>query len=189
LIVWKWRLKFRPPNKRCFGLYNRRIQGVDFGFRDVIYITGKLCFPSILKFRASQEIAEMFEMSGNGNKAIIYRDIARRLKDEIPRTFSDNRGMLLASTGKSNQPDVWSTALAVYFGVLEGDNLDKTCQFLADSYKKGTLAYKGNMRHILTSDDFNDSTAWEISLAKKNTTRTVRTGEHQQLGLLCNCKG
>ena len=41
--------------------------------------------------------------------------------------------------------------------------------FLADAYKKGYLAFNGNIRHILTTDDFNDSTAWESSLAKKNT--------------------
>jgi hypothetical protein len=144
-------------------------RGVDFGFRDVIYITGNLCFPSILKFRASQEMAEMYEMIGIASKAGIYSDIAKRLKNEIPEVFSDKRGMLLASTGKSNQPDVWSTALAVYFGILQGDDLNKTCQFLASSYQKGYLAYKGNIRHILTCDDFNDSTSWEISLAEKNT--------------------
>ncbi len=144
-------------------------RGVDFGFRDVIYITGNLCFPSILKFRASQEMAEMFELIGIASKAGIYSDIAKRLKNEIPEIFSDKRGMLLASTGKSNQPDVWSTALAVYFGIFEGDDLNITCQFLASSYQKGYLAYKGNIRHILTCDDFNDSTSWEISLAEKNT--------------------
>jgi hypothetical protein len=77
--------------------------------------------------------------------------------------------MLLASTEKSKQPDVWSTALAVYLGVLEGEQLNKTCQTLATAYKNGTLAYRGNIRHVLTSDDFNGSTAWEFSLAKKNT--------------------
>ncbi len=31
------------------------------------------------------------------------------------------------------------------------------------------MAYKGNIRHVITTDDFNDSTSWEISLATKNT--------------------
>jgi len=57
----------------------------------------------------------------------------------------------------------------VYFGIFFFFYLNKTCQFLASSYKKGYLAYNGNIRHILTCDDFNDSTSWEISLAKKNT--------------------
>lgn len=145
-----------------------QFRGVDFGFRDAIYITGNLCFPSLLKYRASIELADMFDRIKRKDKAEIYRTIAKRLKNEIPIVFSDSRGMLLASTGKSKQADVWSTALAVYFGVLEGKDMRKTCLFLRDAYKDGTLANKGNIRHILTCDDFSDSTAWEISLADKN---------------------
>ncbi|MDP4283614.1 MAG: hypothetical protein Q8891_04280 [Bacteroidota bacterium] len=143
-------------------------RGVDFGFRDAIYITGNLCFPSLLKYRASMELAELFDMIKYKNKAEGYRIISKRLKNEIPRVFSDNRGMLLASTGKSKQADVWSTALAIYFGVLEGEKMKKTAQFLSDAYKNGTLANRGNIRHILICDDFSDSTAWAISLAAKN---------------------
>ncbi len=144
-------------------------RGVDFGFRDAVYITGNLCFPSLLKYRASLELAELLEMINFKDKAEDYRRNAIRLKKEIPAVFSDERGMLLASTGKSRQADVWSTALGVYFNVLEGDKMKKTAQFLTDSYKNGTLAKRGNIRHILTCDDFSDSTAWEKSLAVKNT--------------------
>jgi len=144
-------------------------RGSDSGFRDAIYITGNLCFPSLLKYRASLELAELFDMIKLKDKADAYRNIAKRLKNEIPKVFSDTRGMLLASTGKSKQADVWSTALAVYFGVLEGENLKKTCRFLAESYKNGTLTKHGNIRHVLTCDDFSESTAWEKSLALKNS--------------------
>ncbi|MGV8096103.1 MAG: hypothetical protein AB2L24_29985 [Mangrovibacterium sp.] len=144
-------------------------RGVDFGFRDVITITGDLCFPSLLKFRAANEMAEIFEMLGNKNKAGEYREISAKIKSAVPALFLDERGMLRASTGKSNQADVWSTAFAVYLNVPEGKNMDKSCRCLAGAFKNGTLSYKGNIRHILTSDDFSDSTAWEFSLAKKNT--------------------
>jgi len=144
-------------------------RGVDFGFRDAIYITGNLCLPSLLKYKASLELSELFEMLNREDKAKTYAAIAARLKREIPEVFSDKRGMLLASTGKSKQADVWSTALAVCFGVLSGEKMKKTAQFLTDSYKKGMLAFKGNIRHILTCDDYSDSTAWEISAANLNT--------------------
>jgi len=143
-------------------------RGVDFGFRDAITITGDLCFPSILKFRASEELAELFEMINENQKALLYREYAKEIKDQIPVLFLDSRGMLRASTGKSNQPDVWATALAVYFNLLEGETLEQTCRFLASAYQNGTLAYKGNIRHILTCDDYSDSTAWELSYAHKN---------------------
>ncbi len=144
-------------------------RGVDFGFRDAINITGNLCFPSLLKYRASLQLAQLFELINQKDKAQFYRTIANKLKKEIPLLFSDHRGMLLASTGKSKQADVWSTAIAVYFGVLEGDQVTKTCQFLRNAYKDGTLSSKGNIRHVLTNDDYNNSSVWESSLVEKNT--------------------
>ncbi|MGC9343033.1 MAG: hypothetical protein ACP5E3_10055 [Bacteroidales bacterium] len=145
------------------------LRAVDFGFRDAIVITGDLCFPSILKYRASNELAWLFDQVNRKQKAEKYRDIASKLKKSIPDLFSDDRGMLRASTGKSQQPAVWSTALAVYLGVFEGEALIKASQFLAHSYLNGTLSYKGNIRHILTSDDYSNKTAWEISHVQKNT--------------------
>lgn len=144
-------------------------RGVDFGFRDQVTITGELSFPSILKYRASLELAWLMEKLGNSDKASGYREKARKLKNSIPNSFMDSRGMLKASTGMSQQADVWSTALAVYLGIIEDDKLKKTSQFLANAYMDGSLSYKGNIRHVLTTDDYSESTAWENSLAKKNT--------------------
>ena len=144
-------------------------RGIDFGFRDVITITGDLCYPSILKFRASNQLAELFDKRNNKVKAAKYRKIAKKIKSAIPLLFMNSNGMLRASTEKGNQPDVWATALAVYLKVLNEKDSNKASKALAESYKKGTLAYHGNIRHIVTSDDFNETTAWEFSLAKKDT--------------------
>jgi len=143
-------------------------RGIDFGFRDVINITGNLCYTSLLKYKASLELAELFGLINRKDKAEAYKTIAARLKEEIPNVFMDNRGMLLASTGRSRQADVWSTALAVYLGVLEGTDKEKACLFLRDAYQKGLLSRRGNIRHVLTSDDFSEKTAWESSLAGKD---------------------
>jgi hypothetical protein len=144
-------------------------RGVDFGFRDAERITGDLCFPSILKYQASNELAELFKLLGDKKKAARYRSVGEKIKKALPRIFADKRGMLRASTGKSHQADVWGTALAVYSGMLSGDDSSAACTALADAYKKGVLAYKGNIRHLFTTDDFNDTTAWEVSLSSKNT--------------------
>lgn len=157
----------RPVNHIVFTTDDFR--GVDFGFRDVITITGDLCFTSILKYRASVEMAELMEMAGYLSNAVKYREIAEKIKLALPRLFLDQSGMLIASTGKSNQPDVWSTGLAVYLNILEETDNKKACRVLADSYQKGYMSFNGNIRHVLTCDDFSDSTAWESSLAKKNT--------------------
>ncbi len=144
-------------------------RSVDFGFRDAVVITGDLCFPSILKYQASKELAWLLNKVNMNEEANNYLQIANRLKKEIREIFYTQKGMLLASTGKSHQPDVWGTALAVYLGILEGNKLKRTCDILTTAYLEGTLSYKGNIRHILTVDDYSDSTAWEVSSAKLNT--------------------
>ncbi len=155
-------------------------RGVDFGFRDAIIITGNLCFPSILKYRASNELAELFELLGNTSKASEYKNIANTIKAAIPQLFMDKNSMLQASTGKSNQPDVWSTALAIYYHILEDNQKQKSSRHLANAYMRGELAYKGNIRHILTCDDASASSAWEFTATnlKKIPTRMVPIGEH-----------
>jgi hypothetical protein len=144
-------------------------RGIDFGFRDAITITGDLCYPSILKYRASLELAEIFEKLNNQIKANKYRNIAQKIKDAIPVLFMDERGMLKASNGKGSQADVWSTSLAIYNNILSKEDSEKTSRFLASAYENGHLSYNGNIRHILTTDDFDDSTAWEFSMASKNS--------------------
>lgn len=157
-----------PSNENNHIVYATDVmRGVDFGFRDAQVITGDLCFPSILKYRAANEIAELLQLI-KSNDSKKYLEIAAAIKKSLPGMFMDGRGMLRASTGKSRQADVWSTALAVYFGILEGEDMKKASYILAKAYKDGTLSYKGNIRHILTTDDYNETTAWEISLSGKN---------------------
>ena len=144
-------------------------RGVDFGFRDVITMTGDLLMPSLLKYRAAMELAQICDMSYRPEKASHYRDIADRLAREIPSTFSDGRGMLRASTGRSGQSDVWGTSLAVYWGILSGESAKNAGRRLVSAYYKGLeLSRNGNVRHVLRSDDHDPRSAWEKSLVKKD---------------------
>lgn len=144
-------------------------RGVDFGFRDAIVMTGDLCFTSILKYRAAKELSALFALLKQKEKSKWYAEISRIIKKAIPGLFADQRGMLLASTGKSNQPDVWATALAVYLQVLDGEAQKKTCSFLADAYNNNALSFRGNIRHVLTTDDFNAASSWGDTKVEKNT--------------------
>jgi hypothetical protein len=148
---------------------NENFRGVDFGFRDAIRITGKLVYPSLLKYRAAKQLAALFDKTGNREKGASYLKIAETIKRAIPATFLDKNGMLLASTGKSAQPDVWATALASYWGILDKKQVEIASSFLAAAFKKGTLSYKGSVRHVLTDQDFNEKTAWESAIVPKNT--------------------
>lgn len=144
------------------------LRGVDFGFRDAQIITGDLSFPSILKYRAAKELAELLNLL-KSDESKKYETIAAKIKETLPVLFMDHRGMLLASTGRSKQADVWATALAIYYDMLTGDDLRKASAMLSRAYKSGHLSYKGNIRHVLIPDDFNEKTAWELSLSAKNT--------------------
>ncbi len=148
---------------------NDAFRGVDFGFRDAVDITGELCYSSILKFKAAIQLSEMYGKLKNKTKAEKYKQISTKIENAIPVIFLDKNGMLRASTGKSSQPDVWSTAFAIYLGILKGNDLNKASRYLASAYISGTLAYKGSIRHILVNEDFNNKTAWESSITDKNT--------------------
>ncbi|MCF3108726.1 hypothetical protein LL912_08045 [Niabella sp. CC-SYL272] len=157
-------IAFRVPPARTGTHIVHSIEAyraVDFGFRDAIHITGDLLYPSLLKYEAALELSAIFKKKNNPAKAAQYETIAARLKSAIPKIFTDAGGMLRASTGKSGQKDVWGTALAIYLKILSGKAAEKAAVVLSGAYATGTLAYKGGIRHVLTTDDFSSTTAWE----------------------------
>ena len=169
-LIDRLELAYKTPPTKQDGVIvyaTEDFRGVDFGFRDVITITGELCMPSLLKYKASLELAELFDLLKKKDKAACYRINAKRLKEEIPLRFSDSRGMLLASTGKSSQADIWSTVMAIYYGIIEGEQALNASRTITDGYKKGLLAKAGNIRHIFIGEDFSEKSAWEKSLVRK----------------------
>jgi hypothetical protein len=144
-------------------------RGVDFGFRDAIYITGKLCYASLLKYQAARQMAYLYGKIGNKSMSLRYQQEANLLKISIVSTFIDTRGMLRASMGMSGQADVWATSLAINLGVLTGKSRLKAAQYLRDAYLRGELSQKGNIRHVIKSDDFSATSAWEKSVVPINT--------------------
>jgi hypothetical protein len=122
-----------------------------------------------LKYQAAWQLAYLHSKMGNNPKALRYQQEAKLLKLSIFRTFIDTKGMLRASTGKSAQADVWATALAIHLGVLTGESRIKAAQYLRNAYVKGELSQKGNIRHVIKSDDFSATSAWEKSVVPINT--------------------
>ncbi|WP_316815890.1 hypothetical protein [Pedobacter nyackensis] len=142
-------------------------RGVDFGFRDAITITGRLSFPSILKYQAAVQLSSLFQKLKNKAKAGHYEKIAGKIKAALPALI-DGNGMLKASDGKSAQADVWSTAIAIYMNILDRQSALKASSHLAQAYLSGKLAYKGAIRHIIHGEDFNKLTAWEQAIPPLN---------------------
>ena len=140
----------------------------DFGFRDLITITGDVCFGSVLRYRATKELSEIFRSLNNILKSDYYSQIGENIKKSIGKVFGNEQGILLASTESSNQPDVWATAFAVYVDALDEDIKEHACIALSEAYKNGSMAIEGNIRHVPTTDDYSATTAWEKSVVIKN---------------------
>ena len=143
-------------------------RGVTFGFVDTIVHTGDLLFCSLLKFQAAQELEWLCRRAGDRAQAREFEADADAMQKALARTFQTPDGMLRASTGLSNQPDVWGTAYAVYTGALRGRPWEDACKALARSYREGTVSWRGNIRHVRTSDDFSATSAWESTDVPKN---------------------
>ena len=159
-----------PPSDPDTGVVrvSEKNRGVNFGFFDSITHTGDLFFASVLKYRAALDLANLFDALGRVDSAQKYRDAAARLHDAMPRIFKADHGILRASTGQSAQPDVLDTAFAVYVGALPPDVEKAASEGLAAALKKGTIAWKGGIRHVPTDADFSDKSAWEKALSAKN---------------------
>jgi len=159
-----------PPSRSDTGLVHAEedARGVTFGFVDTIVHTGDLLFCSLLKLRAAEELAELARMSEDTDRAEWYAGQAARLRKAIEKTFALDSGLFRAATGSSAQPDVWGTAFGVYIGAFSSDRTQRACATLAQAYRSGTLAWRGNVRHVLTTDDFNEATAWESTDVPKN---------------------
>lgn len=159
-----------PPSDPRTGIVcvNESNRGISFGFFDTIIHTGDLFFCSLLKWRASRELAEMFERTGDNTMSTVYHQRAETLIKAVRETFSLQNGMFRATTGMSAQPDVWGTAFGVYVGAFPLEQERAASQALAKAYRAGALAWQGNIRHVSTTDDFSSSTAWENTDIPKN---------------------
>ena len=139
-------------------------RGVSFGFTDSVIHSGELLFASLLRYQAARQLAEL---TGNSR----YGDFADTIARSLPVVFLHPGGLLRASTGLSSQPDVWGSAFAVYTGAVEGVAREKICRVLADACRARTLAWRGNIRHILTADNFSAQSAWESTVGSQMINR------------------
>ncbi len=139
-------------------------RAVDWGFCDQIVKTGKLLFPSLLRFRAARLLAKAL-------KNAEFDRHADKLAHRINGTFFEKEtGWMLSATGIGKQPDVWGTACAICFGVLVGDDAKAAANALLAAYRNGESFKDGYIRHIPKSRDFSDDSAWECApgVAKGN---------------------
>lgn len=107
----------------------------DFGFCDSVFKSGKLLFPSILKYVAAQQLSELLQAAGLPERASALHSDMRAIRNAIPATFlhpsaEDNEAWLDSATGVGRQPDVWGSAFAVYSGAVDPPTAGKISRAL-----------------------------------------------------------
>lgn len=135
-------------------------RAVGFGFCDGVYLTGELLFASLLRWRALSEMSELAGSLEEPEYAAECRRRAHVLRSHLVPTFF-RRGWLFAATGVGAQPDVWGTAFALHLGLLTGDERRQCLNTLVNAVRRGTITYKGAVRHVPTDFDASPVTMWE----------------------------
>ena len=151
----------------------KRENAKDWGFCDGEFKSGKLLFPSILRYIAAKELDQMFRAAGEREKAARYERDAEQINNSIPKVFfhrarRTGEGWLHSATGVGNQPDVWGSAFAVWSGVVKGRVAEKISRALVRAFQDKTAVRDGCVRQILTTDRTNHG-GWQRSIVKLGT--------------------
>jgi hypothetical protein len=139
-------------------------RAVGFGFCDAIYLTGRLLFPSLLRYRAAGQLADISHALGQQEKEIQYRQIQKQIADNIVTHFGEPdriQGWLMGATKTGRQPDVWGTAYALCLGVIKGEPAARSIDTLIKAVRNNTIAFEGAVRHVPTDFNASPKSAWE----------------------------
>jgi len=160
-----------PEKELVFGGKEPDAQVVDWGFCDTVRKSGLFLFPSLLRYRAARELAEMFASLGNERKDAQYRLLAEKIQNSINETFyhrlETGEAWYISATGKGNQDDVWGTALAAALRIPDASRRMPIARGLLSGYRKRRAVMQGAVRHLLTTDTKNRS-GWEKTMTPLN---------------------
>ena len=139
---------------------------VDWGFVDTIKKSGKLLMASLLRYNAACALERVFEHRGDNTKRNYYFALAQKIRTNVMDVFYDaETGWFYSATGIGHQHDVWATAYAVFSGITLDE---RTLSALSNAYADGKAVVDGYVRHILTDEDFSNSSAWESAVSTHN---------------------
>jgi hypothetical protein len=156
-----------PQTGAVVSTHWRRMIG--FGFQDSIVLLGAMCFATLLRWRAAKQLADLCRAANRPEAEKEFQTIAQTIADNIMPLFSDPKeigGWLRAATKQCRQPDVWATLFALHLGVLppEAEKRARDTVAKAVAASGNVIEYQGAVRHVPTTHDFSDKSAWEKPL-------------------------
>jgi hypothetical protein len=141
---------------------------VDWGYNDTISKTGKLMFPSLLRYESALKLSHLFADVDMREEALTYQQQASLLRRSIIETFYQeneaHEGWLFSATGIGHKPDVWGSAYAVYLGLLPEELSTATAKWLLRLYRTGDAVLHGQVRHLPCS-----AGDWEVAQCTSGT--------------------
>ena len=159
---------------------SRRMVG--FGFQDSIKLMGAMCFATLLRWRAAKQLAELCQTAKQPETEKEFGTIAETIADHIVPLFADPGeigGWLRAATERCRQPDVWATLFALHLDVLPAEAEKRARETVAEAAAAGrVIEYQGAVRHVPTTHDFSDTSAWEETLAPARRKGVYQNGAY-----------
>ncbi len=172
--LWErlWKAFDAPAADTATGLTRTAAgkRAVGFGFCDSIYFTGKLLFPSLLRYRAAGQLIELGQAAGRRERNPGFKSERAKIRRSLVPTFGDPArlgGWLMAASEVGRQADVWGTLYALHLGVLTGRAARQARQTIAADVEKITC--EGAVRHVPTHLDATSASAWEKAACPHNT--------------------
>src|SRR3546814_14913683 len=104
-LINRLELAFRVPAVRNGSPVihtSEAFRGVDFGFRDDIYITGALSYPTILKYRDALQLSFLFQKLADQLKDAYYRKTYLRIQELLAQQFITGYAIVLISPANIN---------------------------------------------------------------------------------------
>ena len=132
---------------------NRPTDWCASSFHDGLRPMGKIALTSCLRFRAARTMARFFNLLGQTPGEEEYLDVAERISRSVVEHLLLSDGWIMLGSEVDRQPDVWSTSMAVYYGVLPNNEARQACEAMFRTYRDGTVAASGYLRHTPTTAD------------------------------------
>jgi hypothetical protein len=146
-------------------------RAVGFIFCDQTYMTGHLLMPTLERYRAAQQLAEICSAIGASEAASRYlrdADLIRTHVEEVFWSPDDRCGWLRAATDVSGQPFVWGTLYALYLDILSPVARRRAIDQVLKSLEAGQIMFEGALRHVPLDADASPTSMWEKAITPHN---------------------
>jgi len=116
-----------------------------YGYTDTVQKTGTELFSSVLLYNAYKTLADILDASRYRTIKDECTEKSIKIANSISEMYDENTSLYLAASIDCRQPDIWGSAVAVFYDI-SNQYKEKVAEALANNYDK--CVWKGQIRHI-----------------------------------------